>query len=123
VRTAKAWGVTERSTTFVRFRSDFRGRAMTDTPSHEASGRPSASSAALTCWRIARRGSISTIEVTSELEPRLTIIALSSRPVPRRAVAKPCDMAVRITNTATTSAMPATARSATVHRSLTLRML
>ena len=86
---ANACGVTGRSTTLVRRPSDLRGSAMTETHSQETSGRPSGPRTAGTWSRIALRSSSSTREVTSELEPRLTTMALSGRPVPRSAAAKP----------------------------------
>ena len=95
---------------------------MTETHSQEASGRPAAPRAA-TWSRIALRSSCSTREVTSEFEPRLTTIALSTRPVPRSAVRKPWDMARSTAKTATTRAIPSTARSATVQRMRTFRTL
>ena len=115
--------MTARSTTLVRRPSDLRGIAITETHSQEASGRPPAPRTAGTWSRMAFLSSSSTREVTSEFEPRLTTMALSSRPVPRSAALNPCDIAISTATTATTSAMPKAARSATGQRARTLRAL
>ena len=51
------------------------------------------------------------------------MIALSVRPVERRAAAKPSDIDMSTANTATTRAMPPIASSVTCQRTRTLRTL
>ncbi len=96
---------------------------MTTTHSGEASGLPSASTAIRSSTTILLRSSRGTPEVSSEAEPRWTIIALSVRPVERSAALKPSDMDMSTANTATTMAMPPTASRVTCQRTRTLRML
>jgi hypothetical protein len=62
-------------------------------------------------------------EVSSDAEPRWMIIALSERPVVRRAAAKPSDIDISTVKTATTSAIPEMASRVTCQRLQTLRML
>ena len=62
-------------------------------------------------------------EVSSEADPLCTIMALSVRPVERRAAWNPADMDMSTANTATTRAMPPTASSVTCQRTRTLRTL
>ena len=109
--------------TFVGWPSVARGRPITITRSQEASGWPSASRATRSSTRIVLRCSSGTPEVSSEPEPRWTMIALSVRPVERSAVWKPSDIAISTANTATTSAMPTIASSVTCQRTRTLRTL
>ena len=69
------------------------------------------------------RSASGTPEVSSEPEPRCTMIALSGRPVERSAALKPSDIDISTANTATTSAIPPIASSVTCQRTRTLRML
>src|SRR5262245_57454471 len=96
---------------------------MTTTQSHDASGVPSGRRATRSSATIMFRTSMPTPEVSSEAEPRWTIIALSGRPVERSAAWNPDDIDSRIEKTATTSAMPEIASSVTCQRTRTFRML
>ncbi len=122
-RTSKARGVTARRVMFAGMPSLRRGRPMTTTHSHEAMGRPSESRAIRSSTTILLRSSRGTPEVSSEAEPRWTIIALSVRPVDLSAALKPSDIDMSTANTATTRAMPPIASRVTCHRTRTLRRL
>ena len=122
-RTSKARGVTARSETFAGSPSVERGRPITTTHSQDAIGCPLASRATRSSTRIMLRSASGTTEVSSEVEPRCTTIALSARPVVRSAAANPSDIDISTAKTATTSAMPPTASSVSCQRTRTLRTL
>ena len=122
-RTSNARGVTARRVTLAGMPSVTLGRPMTTTHSQEASGWPAASRATRSSTTIMLRSESGTAEVSSEPEPRCTIMALSVRPVVRRAAAKPSDIDMRTAKTATTRAMPPTASSVSCQRTRTLRTL
>ena len=94
---------------------------MTD--SAEARTWPSGPRASRESARITLRSSGVTSESISEAEPRVTTIALSARPLPRRAARNPSAMAMSTVNTATTSVIPTTASSVSRQRTRMLRQL
>ncbi len=98
-------------------------RLMTMTQSQEARGWPSAPRATRSSTMIMLRASRGTPEVSSEPEPRWTMMALSGRPVDLRAVLKPSDIDMSTAKTATTRAIPLTASRVTCQRTRTLRTL
>ena len=122
-RTSKLWGGTARSVTLVGCPSLSLGSAITTTHSQDASGLPSAARATRSSTTIMLRWSSDTPEVSSEAEPRWTMIALSGGRSTRSASAKPSDIESSTVNTATTSAMPPIASSVTCQRTRTLRTL
>ena len=122
-RTSKARGVTARRVTFAGWPSLARGRPITTTSSQDASGWPLASRATRSSTVIMLRSARGTDEVSSEPEPRWNTIALSVRPVVRRAAAKPSDIDMSTAKTATTRAIPPTARRVSCQRTRTLRTL
>jgi hypothetical protein len=122
-RTSKARGVTARMLTLVGLPSLTLGSAITITCSGEARGCPSLPRATLSSTETRLRCSRDTPELSSDMEPRCTMMALSVRPVARRAMAKPSDMAMSTVSTETTRAMPTTASRVTCQRTRRLRRL
>ena len=61
--------------------------------------------------------------MSSDADPRWTIIALSALPVVRSAIANPSDIDISTVKTATTSAIPEMASRVTCQRLRTLRTL
>ena len=122
-RTSKAAGMTARNVTFVGPPWLTLGKLITTTQSHAAMGVPSARLAMRSSATIMLRTSMPTPEVSSEADPRCTMIALSSRPVERSAAWKPADIESRMAKTATTSEIPEIASSVTCQRTRTFRML
>ena len=92
--------------TLIGSRVSFLGSPITTTHSGEAMGWPSAPRAMRWSTTIWLRASMRTPEVSSEPDPRCTIIALSVRPVERSAAWKPSDIDMSTAMAATTSAMP-----------------
>jgi hypothetical protein len=122
-RTSNAEGGTPRRVTLVRWPSILLRSDMTMTDSAEARAWPSGPRRSRASARITLRSSGVTSENISEAEPRLTMIALPARPLPRRAARNPSAMAMSTVNTATTSVMPTTARSVSRQRTRMLRRL
>ena len=120
-RTSKATGGTPRRVTFVRWPPVRLGSDMIITDSQDAMTWPSAPRARRESASIKSRSSAGTSDSISEAEPRVTIIALSGRPVERSADENPSVIAISTANTATTSVIPTTARTVRRQRTRTLR--
>src|SRR5262245_10913783 len=122
-RTSNADGSTPRSATFVKLPSAARRRFATITISREASGAPSAVRATRESTSTRWAASRGMPDVSSEVAPFWTTIALSARPVDRSAVRNPAAIAESTTKTETTSAMPKIASRFMRQRTPRLRTL
>src|SRR5262245_38368918 len=122
-RTSNADGATPRRVTLMRLPSAARLSCATITISGDARGAPSAARATRESTSTRWAASRGMPDVSSDVAPFWTTIALSVRPVERSAVLNPAAIAESTTKTETTSAMPKIARRLMRQRTARLRTL